>query len=122
MQGVKCEITEEVLKEVEEMASLGMLEKDIALCLGINATTFSGKKAESTQLSEAIKRGNAKGIRLATNALRQCIADKEIAAIIYYLKVKGEWREPEKIDNSIELVRKDIADLKQELNACKKMD
>lgn len=119
MQGVDFNITQEIIEEAEEMASLGMLEKDIALCLGIRPETLTRKKAICDQLNQAIKRGNAKGLHNATKALRSCIADKEIAAIIYYLKVKHGWREKEE-NNDLQMVNEKLDALKADLLQCKK--
>lgn len=120
-RGVKFEITPKLLEEIEDMASCGMFEKDIALCLGITAKCLTENKSLKSELSEAIKRGNAKGLRRTTNKLRECVEDREIAAIIYYLKCKGQWREPEKEDNSSEALRKEMSELKEELKQCRKI-
>jgi predicted transcriptional regulator len=118
MQGVKFELTPKILKEIEDMASLGMLQKDIALCLGITPQFLSEKKGNCHELDEAIKRGNANGLLVASSALRTCIAEKEIAAIIYYLKVKHGWREKEE-NNDLQIVNAKLDELKADLLQCK---
>lgn len=114
--------TEEELQKVEALAARGMEEQHIALCLGICAETLSRKKAEFAQLSQAIKRGKSKGIARVTAALLKNVDNGNVTAQIFYLKCQAQWREPEQHDNSNELVRKDIADLKETLTQCKKMN
>ena len=116
----KFEFTPEILAEIEEMAGLGLLQKDIALCLGICPQHLSTSKGLNQELDEAIKRGNAKGLHIATGALRECIADKEIAAIIYYLKVKHGWREPDQDNDFHKYLNNQMAEMKAEIIKCQK--
>lgn len=65
------EITEDVLKRVEAHASQGLTKKQIARTLGICYDTLNEKQKEYPEFSEAIKRGQAKGIAKVSNALFQ---------------------------------------------------
>ena len=82
----KFEITEEVLKEVEEMAGQGLTVKQIASCLGVSPATIYNKQAQYLEFFETIKKGQAVGIQKVTNALFQnATVEKDNVAIIYYL-------------------------------------
>jgi hypothetical protein len=114
--------TDEEIQKIESLAARGMEEQHIALCLDIHPCTLSKKKAEFEQLSQAIKRGKAKGIANVTAALLKNVNNGNVTAQIFYLKCQAQWREAREEDNSNELVRKDIADLKEALTQCKKMN
>ena len=90
--------SEEELLKVEALAMGGMDEKHIALCLGIRPETLSRKKSELDQLSQALKRGEAKGIAKVTRSLLKNIEKGNIAATIFYLKCKAGWREDKELD------------------------
>ncbi len=85
--------SEEEIKKVEELASRGMEQQDIALCLGIHPSTLSEKKADFAELNEAVKRGKAKGIALVTQALLNNVSLGNVTAQIFYLKTQAKWRE-----------------------------
>ena len=61
--------TAAVLKEIEDMAGKGLLDKEIVLNLGISLDTFYEKKKHLPEFSEALARGRAKGVRILTNKL-----------------------------------------------------
>jgi len=82
----------QILKKVEQMASDGMYEKDIAACIGISVSTYMAKKHEFPELAEAVKRGNSKGVQFATECLRVLMPDN-LTAIIFYLKCKAGWKD-----------------------------
>ena len=83
--------TQEELDKAEELAGLGMDEQNIALCLNLHPHTLSHKKAEFSLLSQAIKRGQAKGIADVTAALKANINLGNVTAQIFYLKAKAKW-------------------------------
>jgi DNA-binding XRE family transcriptional regulator len=57
------------LVQVEAHAARGMTQEQIAAALGISDFTLYARKRESSEFSEAIKRGQAKGIGIITNEL-----------------------------------------------------
>ena len=85
--------SEEDIKKVEALASRGMTQQDIALCLGIGESTLHAKKNEFQEFLDAIKRGKAKGIARVTNALLKNIDIGNVTAQIFYLKCQAKWIE-----------------------------
>lgn len=63
------EINEEVCEKAESLASQGMTMEQIALALGMGESTLYNKKVKFPEFSEAIVRGQAKGIAHVTNSL-----------------------------------------------------
>lgn len=83
------------LDKVEALAAQGLTNEQIALALGISrATHFAKKKAES-DYSDAIKRGQAKGIAKVSNALFQNAVSGNTTAQIFFLKNRApdEWKD-----------------------------
>ena len=87
------------LEEVERLASFGLTLDQVALALGIAQSTLYAKKAENTEFSEAIKRGQAKGIHAVANKLFDNAMGGNVTAQLFYLKARAQWRDtppPEK--------------------------
>ena len=91
----KYEITPEILGKVEACAAQGLTLKQIAQCLGIARSTLNEKKKEYSDFSDAIKRGQAKGVATIANALFTAGKGGNITAQIFYLKNRSpkEWRD-----------------------------
>ncbi len=85
--------SEEELEKVESLAARGLTQEQIADCIGIHLGTLSAKKSEFDELSEAIKRGKAKGIALVTAELLKNVKAKNVTAQIFYLKCQAKWKE-----------------------------
>lgn len=79
--------------QVEALAANGLTQEQIALALGISPATLYARKRENKEFVEAIKRGKAKGIALVTNALMTEIKTGNTAAMIFFLKTQGGWKE-----------------------------
>jgi transposase len=91
------------LARVEQLAAEGLSEEQIALSLGISQDTITRRKQNSAAFAEALKRGKARGIKTVANTLFRAATDPEkpnMAAAIFYLKARGQWRE--KADVSVE--------------------
>lgn len=74
-------------EKVEELASHGLTQAQIALALGISESTLYEKKKTFSEFSEAIKRGQAKGIEAVANALwDSAVGSGNVTAMIFYLK------------------------------------
>ena len=80
------QVTEEVIKEVEECGALGMTMDQTAWSMGVNPSTLYIYKAQMGALSDAISRGRARGIRSMTGNLRDQAADGSTHATMFYLK------------------------------------
>ena len=87
------EVTEEVIKEVEECGALGMTMDQTAWSMGINPSTLYKYKAQMGALNDAISRGRARGIRNVTTNLREQISDGNAQSTMFYLKNQSptEW-------------------------------
>lgn len=86
------------IAQVEQLASQGLSQQQIADSLGISERTLRNRKRESTEVAEAIKRGKAKGVAFVTNKLMQSIKKGNIAAMIFFLKTQGGWHEKQMLD------------------------
>ena len=92
------EITKEVCDQAEELASHGLTLEQIAYSLGIVYQTLNEKRKEFDELSEALKRGKAKGIKKVANALYEKATEGDNVAMIFYLKNRDpdNWEELQK--------------------------
>ena len=89
------EITEDVCKKAESLAAQGLTKEQIARCLGIHYMTLNRREKESSEFSEAIKNGQAKGIAQVTNYLMENAKAGNPTAQIFYLKNRApkEWKD-----------------------------
>ena len=87
------------IAKVEMLAAQGLTQEQIADVLGINAATLYRRKREVQELQDAIKRGQAKGIAIATNKLMEQVRDGNLGAICFFLKCRGAWSEKLKIES-----------------------
>ena len=93
------EVTPQLLKKVEGLASTGLTIAQIASCLDWSIETIYKKKRLNTELADAIKKGQDKGIATMTNALFQSGKQGNLGAQIFYLKNRAGWRD--KFDEEI---------------------
>ena len=114
------EVTPEMIKEAEAMAARGMDIEQIAHCLGLGYSTIYEKQKDYPELKEAIKRGQAAGIRAVTNALfKNAIGGNNTTAQLFYLKCKARWREEDKqvdADDTLKKAKDDVEKIKQDEN------
>ena len=89
------EITGEVIRKVESLASQGLTLEQIARVLGICYDTLNEKKKQYSEFSGAIKNGQAKGIATISNALFNNAKNGNTTAQIFFLKNRApiEWRD-----------------------------
>ncbi|MDB9733625.1 hypothetical protein OAB15_02465 [Porticoccaceae bacterium] len=83
------------LKSVEELASLGLTEQQIADSLGISRSTLSRRKTDDETFDTALRKGKAKAIVKVSSALMREVEKGSLRAIIFYLKCRAGWREEE---------------------------
>ena len=86
------------LAKVEVMAANGLTQQQIADSLGISVSTLYGRKRESEEFEEAIKRGKAKGVALVTNELMKQVKSGNVTAMIFFLKARAGWKEKNEVD------------------------
>ncbi len=105
--------TQENIKEIEKYAELGMTKEQIADCLGICYMTLNRQEKSNGEFSDAIKRGQAKGIANVTKMLKESVDNGSVPAQIFYLKARAKWS-----DQNIEEVQTAI---KNELDNVREM-
>ena len=118
------EIDDAICEKAQSLAAQGLSQDEIALCLGMGQSTLYEKKAKFLEFSEAIKRGQAKGVAIITNKLFEraqgyshpeekifCSKDGDITradttkhwppdttAQIFYLKNRAGWTDKTELD------------------------
>ena len=80
------EVTPEVLAEAEECGALGLTLDQTAWNLGINPSTLYKYKAKVGELTDALTRGQARGIRSMTGCLKDQAESGNTHATMFYLK------------------------------------
>jgi len=80
------EVTEEVIKEAEECGALGLTLDQTAWNLGINPSTLYKYKAKVGELTDALTRGRARGVRNMTGCLRDQAESGNTHATMFWLK------------------------------------
>jgi len=91
---------------VEYLASLNLGIMDICRSLGIGWDTFNKhRNKKNSELSEALNRGKAKGLQLATTKLMEKIQDGEFNAIQFYLKSadRDTWSDKQTVEHNFNL-------------------
>lgn len=99
------EVTEEVIKQAEMLASQGLNQRQIAAYFGVNKDTITARRKESQTFSDAIKRGRAKGVASIANALFQTARQGNTTAQIFYLKTVGGFHEAAYVDEPEDVAR-----------------
>ena len=102
--------TPERLEQVESYAALGLNKQQIADCLGIHYDTLNEKNKAYPEFSEALSRGQSKGIARMTNLLLKHAEAGNSSSVIFYLKARAKWS-----DNP------DLHQLKDDMDELKKL-
>ena len=79
------------LQQVENLAARGLNEAQVAHALGIHPDTLIKRKKKYVEFSDALKRGQAKGIAKIANALFEQGMSGQTAAAIFYMKNRAGW-------------------------------
>ena len=80
------EVTPEVLAEAEECGALGLTLDQTAWNLGSNPSTLYKYKAKVGELTDALTRGRARGVRNMTGCLRDQAESGNTHATMFWLK------------------------------------
>ena len=112
----KFEVTDEIISEVETLASKGLTTAQIGDVLGVNERTVYRYKKNDSRFSQAIKEGQAKGIETISNALFKAGKDGNVTAMIFFLKNRApaEWRDKQDLEHTgpgggpIQLIKSDM--------------
>ena len=90
----------------EYLASLNLGIMDICRSIGVGWDTFNKhRNKKNSELSDALARGRAKGLQLATSKLMEKIEDGDFNSIQFYLKSadRDTWAEKTQVDHNLNL-------------------
>jgi len=99
--------------QVEMLAAQGLGIMDICRSLGIGWDTFNKNRKRKKEISEALARGKAAGMKVATSALMNQIHEGNFQAIQFYLKNRSpdEWSDRQEVQHNLNL--KDVMQVAQ---------
>jgi predicted transcriptional regulator len=90
------------LAQVEDLASRGLTQAQIADGLGISEDTLYSRKRENEEFRDALKRGKSKGIAKIANTLFEKALEGDNTCMIFYLKACGGWSDKPQIEVAVE--------------------
>jgi len=92
-------------EQVEMLASQGLGIMDICRTLGIGWDTFNKNRKRKKEISDALERGKAKGMKVATFKLMEQIHEGNFQAIQFYLKNRSpdEWSDRQEVKHTLNL-------------------
>lgn len=89
------------LAEVEKLAARGLGSTQIARALGVSWSTIDRNRKRSAEFDEVIKRGQARGVQLVTDALLNSATEGNVTAQIFYLKNRDSDRWKDRTDVNV---------------------
>jgi hypothetical protein len=91
---------DEMLEKIEQYAAQGLTQEQISHNLNMHSSTYFDHKRKNPLISEAFKRGKAKGVQVITNALFNKAAEGDNTAMIFYLKNRDRdnWGDKKEIN------------------------
>ena len=92
-------------EQVEMLASQGLGIMDICRTLGIGWDTFNKNRKRKKEISDALEKGKAKGMKVATFKLMEQIHDGNFQAIQFYLKNRSpdEWSDRQEVKHTLNI-------------------
>jgi hypothetical protein len=92
-------------EQVEMLASQGLGIMDICRTLGIGWDTFNKNRKRKKEISDALEKGKAKGMKVATFKLMEQIHEGNFQAIQFYLKNRSpdEWSDRQEVKHTLNL-------------------
>ena len=99
------------LNEVERLASIGLNEQQVADSLGISVDTLGNRKKESSDFSDALKRGKAKGIQAVSNALYDQALSGQTSAAIFFMKNRAKWTDRQETNTTVSMTVADADEI-----------
>jgi len=87
------------------LASQGLGIMDICRTLGIGWDTFNKNRKRKKEISDALERGKAKGMKVATFKLMEQIHEGNFQAIQFYLKNRSpdEWSDRQEVKHTLNI-------------------
>jgi AraC-like DNA-binding protein len=86
---VPIKLTKDELRQVEEMASIGLTQDEIALILGFSEATLRRRFTDQGDVRTAWERGRANRKRDNLTRLRNMIEADHFGALVFWLKTSG---------------------------------
>lgn len=97
----KPKLTEEQIKQVEEMAKVGLNLNQMSALLDISTSSFDRIIAQDAQVKGAIEKGRSKAIiEVGKSAYQQAVSGKVPAMTMFYLKCRAGWKETQAHEHS----------------------
>jgi len=92
-------------EQVELLASQGLGIMDICRSIGVGWDTFNKNRKRKKEISDALERGKAKGMKVATFKLMEQIHEGNFQAIQFYLKNRSpdEWSDRQEVKHTLNL-------------------
>ena len=90
---VKHEVTDKTRNQVEALVSFGISHVDIANYMGISPDTLT--RRYKTELENGLTKAVAK---VASVLFYKATVEKDMTAVIFFLKTRGKWREKDRDD------------------------
>ena len=93
------------LDQVEVVASLGLVDEEIAIVLGISPRTLNYWKKSNPDFLQSLKRGKLKADFQVTKSLYEKAKSGDTGAIIFWLKNRRPdlWRDKQDVQHSGEV-------------------
>lgn len=107
--GERIVFTPEQIEDIEGMAAYLTVEQ-IADRLGIARSTFFDKCHQFPEVRAAYDRGRANKIVHVAGKLMELVDKENIAAIIFFLKTQGGWKETARVEHDVAPEVKTLAD------------
>lgn len=85
--------------KIKALAARGLSLDQIGVALGLSKSSFQRYRAKDKKVAEAYIEGKQLGVGKVANALYTAATlGKNVNAMIFYLKIKGKWKEPKDKD------------------------
>ncbi len=93
---VRHEVTDNTKKQVEALVSFGISHVDVANYMGISHDTLTRryKKELDNGLTKAVA-------KVASVLFYKATVEKDLTAVIFFLKTRGRWREKDREDDAV---------------------
>lgn len=96
-RGTRWKPTEQQIVDAGKLYGLGLQFPRIAAYFGVSEQTFRHAMKKSAALRSSLEKGEADAVAaVSKSAYEMATSKKHPAMTIFYLKVRGRWREPPK--------------------------
>lgn len=86
-------LTDADYKNIKTWSGIGLTNAQIAGCLSVSLRTFEQELTDNETLREVIHNARSNAVAYVTGKLWGLIEKNDKAAIFFYLKCRGGWRE-----------------------------